>query len=407
MGFDKVKMKQIQRLMILAAVLALILKYSGGLLESVLLGIGFLTPFIVGGAMAFILNLPMRLLEEKLFAGWKGKTASLKRTVSIILSIVIVLFILFLVFVTVIPQITQTIVVLGNEVPAFVDDMIKSLEKLSKEYPQLKEEVAKLSSIEIDWEKVGENVLTVLKSGVGSVVVSTVSIAGAILGGVANFVIALVFAIYILSQKEKLQNQAKRLIKAYLSEKACRKTEYVCSLLHRNFSKFITGQCLEAVILGAMFVVVLSIFRMPYAFMIGVLIAFTALIPIVGAFIGCAISTFLILIENPMQALIFLILFLVIQQLEGNLIYPKVVGNSVGLPSIWVLVAVSLGGSLFGVIGMLTFIPLLSTIYTLIKENVNNRNRKKEEDNNKTRKAMEKAKELNVTEETKAREIKE
>ena len=144
-------------------------------------------------------------------------------------------------------------------------------------------------------------------------------------------------------------------------------------LLNRNFSKFITGQCLEAVVLGTMFIIVMSLFRMPYAVMIGVLIAFTSLIPIVGAFLGCAVGTFLILIENPMQAFVFLILFLVLQQIEGNLIYPKVVGNSVGLPSIWVLMAVSVGGSLFGVPGMLTFIPVFSTGYTLLRESVNDR----------------------------------
>jgi len=148
----------------------------------------------------------------------------------------------------------------------------------------------------------------------------------------------------------------------------------VLSMLHKNFGSFISGQCLEAVILGTMFVIAMSIFRMPYAFMVGVLIGFTALIPIVGAFIGCVVGAFLILIENPVMAFWFVIMFLIIQQLEGNLIYPKVVGNSVGLPSIWVLMAVSLGGSLFGVAGMLFFIPLLATIYTLLRENVNARN---------------------------------
>ena len=148
----------------------------------------------------------------------------------------------------------------------------------------------------------------------------------------------------------------------------------ICIHLNRKFSSFITGQCLEAVILGTMFVVSMTVFRMPYALMVGVLIAFTALIPIVGAFIGCGVGAFLILIDNPLQALWFVILFLVLQQVEGNLIYPHVVGNSVGLPAIWVLMAVSLGGSLFGVSGMLFFIPLTSSCYALLKESVNRRN---------------------------------
>ena len=163
------------------------------------------------------------------------------------------------------------------------------------------------------------------------------------------------------------------MVKAYFKEKTQDKILYVSKLLYRNFSKFLTGQCVEAVILGALFVVAMTIFKMPYAFMIGVLIAFTALIPLVGAFIGCFVGAFFILVDTPIKAVWFVIMFLIIQQLEGNLIYPKVVGNSVGLPSLWVLVAVTLGSSMFGVVGMLMFIPLFSTAYTLIREDVNKR----------------------------------
>ena len=203
---------------------------------------------------------------------------------------------------------------------------------------------------------------------------STFSVASGIISGLVNVVIAFIFALYILAQKEKLENQGKRIIAAFLPEKVAGKMLEVCSLLYKSFSSFITGQCMEAVILGMMFVIAMSIFQMPYAFMVGVLIAFTALIPIVGAFIGCGVGAFLILIDNPIQALWFIILFLVLQQIEGNLIYPRVVGNSVGLPSIWVLMAVSLGGSLFGVSGMLFFIPLMSAGYVLLRESVNSRN---------------------------------
>ena len=171
-------------------------------------------------------------------------------------------------------------------------------------------------------------------------------------------------------------DQAQRLLGAYVKEKNRNRILYVTKLLYCNFSKFLTGQCIEAVILGALFVVVMTICKMPYAFMIGVLIAFTALIPLVGAFIGCFVGAFFILVDNPMKAVWFVVIFLIIQQVEGNLIYPKVVGNSVGLPSLWVLVAVTLGSSMFGVVGMLMFIPLFSTAYTLIREDVNKRNAK-------------------------------
>ena len=166
-------------------------------------------------------------------------------------------------------------------------------------------------------------------------------------------------------------------MRAYLPEEINTKIQYVLKLLHKNFSSFISSQCLEAVILGTLFVIAMTIFGFPYAVLIGTLIAVTALVPIVGAFIGCAVGAFLILVEDPILAIGFVIMFLVIQQLEGNLIYPKVVGNSVGLPAIWVLVAVSVGGSLFGVVGMLIFIPITSTLYTLLREDVNERNAKK------------------------------
>jgi predicted PurR-regulated permease PerM len=194
-----------------------------------------------------------------------------------------------------------------------------------------------------------------------------------IISSVVNFIIAFVFAIYILAQKEKLSGQVQRVMQAYLSEKVVERIQKVSSLLYTNFSNFITGQCLEAVILGGLFVICMNILRLPFALVIGILIALTALIPIAGAFIGCAVGIFLILIEDPVQALVFLVLFFVLQQIEGKLIYPKVVGNFVGLPGIWVLFAITVGGSLFGIVGMLVFIPLTATAYTLLREDVGKR----------------------------------
>jgi predicted PurR-regulated permease PerM len=216
-----------------------------------------------------------------------------------------------------------------------------------------------------------------LENGAGDVLNSTVSMAGSVVSGVTRWAVAFVFAVYVLAQKEKLGNQAGRILSAYFPDKMVRRIRKVVGLLYQNFSKFITGQCLEAVILGTMFVVCMSILRLPYPLVIGMVIAVTALIPIVGAFLGCVIGVFLILMESPLQALWFVILFFVLQQIEGNLIYPRVVGNSVGLPAIWVLVAISIGGSLFGIPGMLLFIPLMSTFYTLLKEDVNKRNARK------------------------------
>lgn len=377
MGFDKEKIRQIRWLMVLAAVLVLGILYSGSLFAGIGFAFQIARPFLYGGVIAFVLNLPMKAFENKLLRKWKGKAADkLKRPVSMVLAVVTVFLVVTIVIGTVVPQVTATATEVGKKVPAFLDRVTQELDNLAVKYPELAEKVEELESLEINWDTLMDTVFDFLKNGAGDMLTSTVNVASGIIGGIVNAVIAFIFALYILVQKEKLGDQCVRILSAYLPKKAGSRILEICSLLHKNFSNFITGQCLEAVILGALFVIFMTIFRMPYALMIGVLIAFTALIPIVGAFIGCVVGAFLILIDNPLLAFWFVIMFLVIQQIEGNLIYPRVVGNSVGLPSIWVLMAVSLGGSLFGVAGMLFFIPLLSTVYALIRESVNRRNAK-------------------------------
>lgn len=379
MGFNKEKIRQIQWLMLWAAILILAVIYSNAVLTAIIFVFGILTPFIEGGVIAFILNLPMKFVENKILKNWKGKAAEkLKRPVSMVVSIAFVILVINLVIITVVPQVTMTATEVARKVPGFVDDVVTELEKLSANYPELEAQIGKLDDLQINYNTIVNTVIGFLKNGMSNMLTSTVSVAGSIIGGAVNLLISLIFALYILGQKEKLADQGKRIMSAYLPQKAEVKILKVLSLMHRTFSNFITGQCLEAVILGSMFIIAMTIFRMPYALLVGVLIAFTALIPIVGAFIGCVVGAFLILIENPLMALGFVILFLVIQQIEGNLIYPRVVGNSVGLPAIWVLMAVSVGGSLFGVAGMLFFIPLLSTCYALLRESVNEKNAKKQ-----------------------------
>lgn len=373
--WSKGKIRQMRGLMVFAALLVLALIYSKNLYNGGLLLLEMFKPFLYGGAIAFVLNLPMKWMEVKLLGRWRGKTAAkMKRPISIVGAIVFLVLIITVVIRTVIPQLTEAMAKLGNAIPAFLQRTAVLLQNYSEQYPELKNQAEQLQNLEVNWQDIVGKVAGFLKTGVSSMLVSTFSVAGNIIGGVVNFLIAFVFAIYILSQKEKLANQGTRILTAYLPPRASKQALKVFSLLHKNFSNFITGQCLEAVILGLLFVIAMTIFGMPYAVMVGVLIAFTALIPVVGAFIGCAVGAFLILLDNPVMALWFVVLFLIIQQIEGNLIYPKVVGNSVGLPSIWVLMAVSLGGSLFGVVGMLFFIPLLATAYSLLRESVNKRN---------------------------------
>lgn len=375
MGFEKEKIKQIRGLILFVAVVILLIIYSGSVLEGLQMLLGMLVPFLTGGAIAFVLNLPLRTIENKLMKKWNGKvTGRLKRPLSILLSIVFVLLILTLVIYTVVPAIKETVGLLTVQIPIFAGQVIDRMEKLAADYPDMLVKLQQLENMEVDWEVMFSKVSSFLTNGMGNVLTSAFSVASSIIGGVVNTFIAFVFAIYILAQKEKLASQGQRILHAYLNEKLCARVNHVLKLLHRNFSNFITGQCMEAVILGCMFIIVLSIFQFKYALLIGVLIAFLSLIPIVGAFVGCFLSAFLLLMDNPVRALWFVVIFLILQQIEGNLIYPHVVGGSVGLPSIWVLVAVSIGGSLFGVLGMLCFIPLVSTAYSLLRESVNRRN---------------------------------
>lgn len=370
--------RMICKLILFAGAIILGVMYSKEVVEVAKLLLGMLTPFLVGAAMAFVLNLPTGFIERKLFSKWTNpKTAGLKRGISIVLALLFVVALLVFAVLMVVPQLTSTLMELGNVIPAFFRELVADLEKLALEYPEWKDALAAVEELSIDWSSIISYVTAFLKDGLGSVLSSTVGFAGSLAGMILDGVIAFVFAIYILSGKEKLGGQIKKLLHAYLPEKGYENTLKVMALCNHNFAKFISGQCLEAVILGAMFTVCMTIFRMPYAVLVGVLIAFTALIPIVGAFIGCAVGAFLILVVSPVKALMFIIMFLILQQLEGNLIYPRVVGNSVGLPAIWVLFAVSIGGSMFGVVGMLVFIPLMSTLYALLRENVNNRNSKK------------------------------
>ena len=377
MGFDKVKIKQICLMVLYIAAVVLALIYSERLYTGLKLAVQIMGPFIIGASIAFILNIPMNAIEGCILKKWRGKSARLlKRPVSIFLSVLFVLGILALVIGAIVPQLRVTIATLGDKIPPFLDEVILWLENMVMDYPELAEQIAKLERLEFDWNAVTNTVGGFLTNGVGNVVTSTVNMASTLIGGVAKALIACIFAIYVLAQKERLQNQAQRILNAYAPEKIRRGVLEVVRRLYVNLTNFICGQCLEAVILGTLFIIAMSIFRMPYAVMIGTLIAFTALIPIVGAFIGCAVGAFMILIENPAQALVFVIMFLILQQIEGNLIYPRVVGNSVGLPSMWVLVSVSVGGSLCGVVGMLVFIPLMSTFYSLLRDDVNRRNNK-------------------------------
>ncbi len=345
-----------------------ILLYCGIEHLNVVLGLlGFLLkiamPFLIGGVIAFILNVPMKKIEKHLFVQNK-KMDNFRRTFAYLLTLVCVIGIITLALVVVIPELGNTITMLAEQIPVAMKGAQKWISEIPKKWPALAPAIEELN---IDWSSISTAAVKFVQGVASGVVSSGVGIFSGIVSGVTTFLIGFVFSIYVLFQKEKLTSQAKQILYAIFPDKVTEKVIGVAKLSNQVFSNFLSGQCLEAVILGTMFVITMSIFGMPYAMLTGIVIAITALIPIFGAFIGCVIGMLLIVMVNPIQALWFLILFLVLQQVEGNLIYPHVVGSSVGLPSIWVLAAVTVGGNLFGIAGILFFIPLCSVLYALFR----------------------------------------
>ena len=329
-------------------------------------GLGVLAPFLVGAAVAFILNVPMRAIERKLK---KVKSESARRAVSLLITVLLVILVLTGVVWLIVPQVIKTIESLLEALPAFFDRVYSNTMEFLADNPDLWNWLKTNTKLEaLDWAGMLEKMATWLGKSLTKVLNKTFVAVGNISSGLFDAVMSIVFAIYCMVRKDKLAGQGRRLLYAFLPEKAADETVRVLRMSNSTFSNFISGQCLEAVILGSMFAVTMPIFGMPYAPLISVIIAVTALVPIVGAFVGCAIGAFFILVESPVLAFWFVILFLVLQQIEGNLIYPKVVGSSIGLPGMWVLVAVAVGGDLMGVGGMLLMIPTASVLYALLKE---------------------------------------
>ena len=341
MDISKKSVKKIRELIVFTAFLVVALWKFNVVLDVLKVIWGIVFPFVLGGAIAFVTNVPMSFLEKKIFGRAKKENKIVEK-----LARPISLFLMM-----------------------SITDFIPQMQSWIREFSHNNQEIMKLvDQVQFNPDQAIKWGISLLGNGAGNMMNITMSAVGSIVSGLAAFFVAFSFACYVLFQKETLQVQIRKVFFAFLPKEKADAFLKVCSLTYQTFANFLTGQCLEAVILGGMFVVILSILRMPYALLIGVLIAFTALIPIFGAFIGCAVGSFLIFMVNPKQAILFIIVFLVLQQIEGNLIYPHVVGESVGLPSIWVLAAVTIGGNLMGIIGMLVFIPLLSVFYTIFRE---------------------------------------
>ena len=324
-----------------------------------------ISPFVVGAGIAFVFNVPMRAIERQLA---DIRRAGFRRLLSIVLTILCLVLIIMFVFELLIPQIRLTVASLSQTIPVFIEGLAAKLMVMMQDHPELRawlQEALKLESL--DWNTILTETLGFLSNQMSTVMGGAVSVIGSVTGAIINMVVSIAFAIYCLSRKEILSRQGRRLLYSFLSENHADQVIRVLRLTNSTFSNFISGQCLEACILGCLFAVAMAIFKMPYISLVSVVIGVTALIPVVGAFVGCILGAFFILVNNPIQALTFVIMFLVIQ-LENNLIYPRAVGTSIGLPGMWVLVAVSVGGDLMGVGGMLLMIPVTSVIYALLRE---------------------------------------
>ena len=333
-----------------------------------------INPFIIGGCLAFILNIPMSFFERKLIARKRKKNKNknkkinkrLLRVLSIIFAIVVILLIVTFIFTLILPELVNVIGLLIDNIPYYVEKITEFANKYDLNVPDLN---SIMEEANLDIEAVKQSLI----GSIPSLLSSSISFVGSIISGISSFFIAIIFAVYILIDKEKLQAQVTKLLYAYLKEEKVNKIINVGKVTRTTFKNFFTVQCLEATILGTLCIIGMLILRIPYAIPIGILIGVTALIPVVGAFLGAAIGAILILAVNPIKVITFIIFIIILQQVEGNLIYPRVVGNSMGLPGMWVLFAVTVGGSLGGILGMLLGVPITCVIYTLLKQNVNNR----------------------------------
>ena len=334
-----------------------------GLVKEVL---GAAVPLILGCVVAYLVNILMSIYEGLYFPRTaSGPLAASRRPVCMIGAFATLIAMLALIIGLIVPQLISCVKLIIAQVPGFISRTLVWIDQWDFVPDDI---IARLSAI--DWNsKIGQ-IISVLTSGIGDVMGMVVSTVSSVFSGMVKFLLSLIFSIYVLSSKETLGLQLHRVLRRYLKDAWVSKIEYVTAVIDDCFHHYIVGQCIEAVIIGVLCALGMGLLGLPYAGMIGALVGFTALIPIAGAYIGAAVGAFMILTVNPIQALVFLVFLVVLQQLEGNLIYPRVVGSSMGLPGIWVLAAVTVGGGVMGIGGMLLGVPLAAAAYRLIGEDI-------------------------------------
>lgn len=337
--------------------------------------ISFFTPFILGAALAFIINVPMTKIEGFLFkkVPENPKTRlqrcakTLKRPVSMLIALVLVFGVIVIAGIIIVPQVASGLESLAEALPGAMDRLQDWISKNANKIDIVEN---LMNKIDIDLDSVGRELANTAKGWATAILDSGFSTVSNIVNGIFEFVIGLVFAIYILLQKEKLGRQGKQIVYATFTEKTADKIMYITGMTRDVFKGFISGQCVDGIINAILFFIILTILGIPYAVMLSIFSGFMAMIPIIGSFIGAGVGVIIVLIMDPSQVLYFIIMYIIVQQIDGNVIYPLIAGNSMGLPSIWVLMAVTVGGSMMGILGMILFIPICSVLYKLTRHYV-------------------------------------
>ena len=330
--------------------------------------INIVFPLILGLIFALILNLPMRFFEKHFWPGAKKKFANkIRRPLALLLAIILIIGVITGIVMLIIPQLAEAIRIIVNSITQTVNDL-STLDKKA-----FRDSAVLSFILKLDWASILNKFEHSFADAGTNIMNNAFSTVGSIFGGIVDFFVAVVLSVYILLSKEKLKAQTCRIIKVWFPEKIGEIIKHVSATASAAFGNFVSGQTIEALILGILCTLGMLLLRIPYAPTIGALVGVTALVPVVGAFIGGGVGAFMIVAESPLKALIFLIFLIVLQQIEGNLIYPKMMGNRINLPAIWVLAAVTVGGALYGAVGMLFAVPLMSTLYTLIREETEKR----------------------------------
>lgn len=372
MDLKKIDRLILKYILLISALVLLVMRFDNVLMIVKWIWSGFAN-IIYAAMLAYVINIIMNRIEVLLEKSQVAYLQKMKRALSLILSLFIIVIIFYSLIELIVPEFVNAIQVLTNTIPYYFAEIQVFLEKLFQDIPSLS---ASIASLEIDWQSMFSNVISFAGNGLGSVIGTTFNVVSIITGHLFNFLLIFIFSLYLLIDKERFQRLYNRLIKIYLPIKQQRQINTAFSIIHQSFSSFIGGQCLEAVILGSLCAIGMTILRLPYAIMIGVLVGGINIIPIVGAYVGGAIGVFMVFTVSPQQAIIFLIYLVILQQFESNIIYPRVVGNSVGLPGVYVLASVMVFGTLAGIPGMFLGIPCVASVYKISKLYIKNKEKK-------------------------------